>query len=96
MRQSQITARLFLPLAVAGLMLAVVSLPVPAPAQDSLKRQELEHLKERIERARREQRRLEPAPNAASASWRNGAAPSCSGFPPTAPPPPACWPPCKG
>ena len=59
MRQTLIAARPFLSLAVAGLLLAVVSLPVPAPAQDSLKRRELEHLKERIERARREQRRLE-------------------------------------
>ncbi len=59
MRQTLIAARPFLSLALAGLLLAVVSLPVPAPAQDSLKRRELEHLKERIERARREQHRLE-------------------------------------
>ena len=57
MREAHIAARLIPLLTAAGLLLAAA--PEIAPGQDSLKRRELEHLQERIERARAEQRQLE-------------------------------------
>lgn len=55
MRNGHIAAILCPLLAAAGVLLAAM----PAPAQETLRKQELEHLQQRIEKARDEQRRLE-------------------------------------